>query len=145
MKYRQEININLNRDKVVELFDSEENLSKWQEGLLGTKHLSGEKGQVGAQTEMHYKMGGREVKMIETITHRNLPEAFHGTYDAGNVFNIQENYFEALPNGNTKWITESEFQFKGIGKLIFPLMKGSFKKQSMKFMLDFKNFAESAS
>jgi hypothetical protein len=27
-------------------------------------------------------------------------------------------------------------------KLITPFMKGAFKKQSMKFMIDFKNFAE---
>lgn len=142
MKYTSEITINLNRDKVIELFDNEENLFKWQEGLQSIKHISGNKGEVGAKSEMEFIMGKRKVIMIETITHRRLPEEFHGTYDAGNVFNVQKNYFKVLDENTTKWISESEFRFKGFSKLIFPLMKGAFKKQSIKYLSNFKSFAE---
>ncbi len=143
MKYTLEITINQPREKVIALFDSEENLYKWQEGLQNVNHISGNKGEVGSKSEMHFLMGKREVKMIETITHRNLPEEFHGTYDAGNVFNIQKNYFKKVDDDTTKWISEAEFQFKGFSKLIFPLMKGAFKKQSYKYLENFKKFAES--
>lgn len=142
MKYTSEITINLPRKRVIELYDSKENLYKWQSELQSFEHKSGKKGEVGAQSELHYKMGKRDVQMIETITKNNLPEEFHGTYDAGNVFNIQRNFFQEINENQTKWISESEFQFKGIGKLIFPLMKGSFKKQSYKFLESFKKFAE---
>lgn len=142
MKYTSELTIDLAREKVIELFDSSENLVKWQKGLLVFKNISGEPGTVGAKSELYYKMGNREITMIETITHRNLPEEFHGTYDAGSVFNIQRNFFKEIDANHTRWITESEFKFKGIGKLFFPLMKSSFKKQTKQFMLDFKAFAE---
>lgn len=142
MKYTNEIIIDLPRKRVIELFDNEENLYKWQEGLQSFKHKSGKKGEEGAQSKIHYKMGKRNIHMIETITKKNLPDEFHGTYDSGSVFNIQRNFFQEIGEHQTKWVSESEFQFKGIGKLIFPLMKGSFKKQSYKFLEAFKKFAE---
>ena len=46
------------------------------------------------------------------------------------------------PN-RTKYISEQEFQFKGFMKVIGFIMPGAFKKQSMKYLEAFKNFAES--
>ena len=58
------------------------------------------------------------------------------------TIHIQKNYFRE-ENGKTRWISESEFQFSGFGmKLMGLLMPGAFKKQSLKYMEDFKNFAE---
>ena len=54
----------------------------------------------------------------------------------------QKNYFKE-EEGKTRWISESEFQFSSLGmKLMAFLMPGAFKKQSMKYAVDFKNFAE---
>jgi len=79
--------------------------------------------------------------MIETITKRNLPEEFNGTYEAKNVYNVVNNVF--VDQGeNTTWISDNEFQFSGYMKLIAFFMPGAFKKQSMKSMKDFKIFAE---
>jgi len=40
-------------------------------------------------------------------------------------------------------VSESEFEFAGFGmKLIGFLMPGAFKKQSLKYLTDFKDFAE---
>jgi len=142
MEYQQDIIINLPRNRVIELFDNTENLKKWQDGLQSFEHLSGEAGQEGAKSKMLFKMGKREVEMIETITKRNLPEEFHGTYEAKGVFNKQENFFSELDENKTKWTSNTEFQFSGFMKLIYPLMKGAFKKQSYKFMENFKRFAE---
>ena len=89
-------------------------------------------------------MGNREIEMIETITRRNLPEEFSGTYDAKGVHNIISNKFIELGPNKTKYLTESEFQFKGFMKLMGWLMPGAFKKQSQKFLEDFKAFAEKA-
>ena len=44
MKYTREIVIELPRDRVIELFDDADNLSKWQEGLQSFEHVSGEPG-----------------------------------------------------------------------------------------------------
>lgn len=144
MKYTVDIEINLPVDKVVELFDDPENMDKWMEGLQSFEHIRGEPGQVGAKSLLKFKMGRREMEMVETIISRNLPDEFSGTYEANGVFNIVTNRFVALPNQRTKYISEQEFQFNGFMKIIGFLMPGLFKKQSMKYMRDFKEFAEKA-
>lgn len=142
MKYTTEIEINQPLDRVIELFDNPDNMDKWMEGLQSFETISGTPGQPGAKSRLKFQMGKREIEMIETITVRNLPEEFTGTYEAKGVFNIVKNHFESLPENKTKYTTEHEFQFKGFMKLFGLLMPGAFKKQSLKYLTDFKNFAE---
>lgn len=143
MKYKVSIDIALPRNRVIELFDNEENLKKWQPGLLKTEQISGEPGQNGAKMKMWFKMGKREMEMVETITLREFPEKFHSTYDARGVHNIQENYFEEINESTTRWTSVNEFQFKNFSlRLMGWLMPGAFKKQSRKYLEQFKQFAE---
>ncbi len=143
MKYSHSIIIELPRNRVIELFDNPDNLAKWQPGLLKFEHLSGEPGAVGSKSRLLYKMGKRETEMIETITLNELPDCFHGTYEAHGVWNLQENFFESTAEDFTKWTSSTEFKFKSFAmKLIGWLMPGAFKKQSYKFMVYFKEFAE---
>jgi hypothetical protein len=141
MKYTSEVEINLPREKVIELFDNPDNMPKWQQGLVSFETIKGEQGEEGAQAKLKYKMGKREIEMIETITRRNFPDEFNGTYEAKGVFNVMENIF--IDNGKTTtWKTISEFRFKGFMKLMALFMPGAFKKQTLKTMNDFKRFAE---
>ena len=142
MKYTSEIEINKPIDKVVELFDNPANMDKWMNGLQSFEPISGIPGQVGAKSRLKFKMGKREIEMIETVTVRNLPDEFSGTYEAKGVFNIVKNKFISLSDNRTKYVSEQEFQFKGFMKIIGFLMPGAFKKQSMKYLTDFKNFVE---
>ena len=143
MKYVTEITVNVPRALFLEKMDNAENLKHWQRGLTGYKFLSGDPGQEGAKMELSYKMGKRDMILVETIMKRNFPEEFHATYDAKNVHNIQKNYFKDVDGHSTKWISEAEFQFSGfMMKAMGFLMPGAFKKQSMKYMQDFKAFAE---
>ena len=144
MKYSTEIEINLPVAKVIELFDDPENLKHWQPGLKSFEHISGVPGQVGAKSKLLFQMGKREMEMIETITVRNLPQEFSGTYEVDGVFNIVKNYFVPIDENRTKYISEQEFQFKGFMKIMGWLMPGMFKKQSQTFLENFKNFAENA-
>lgn len=84
------------------------------------------------------------MEMVETITVRNLPDEFSGTYEAKGAFNIVKNKFFPLPVHRTLYVNEQEFQFKGFMKIMGFLMPGMFKKQSMKYLTAFKNFAEKA-
>ena len=143
MKYTLEIEIDKPVDEVIELFDNPDNMGKWMDGLLSFEPLSGTSGQPGAKSRLRFKMGKREIEMIETITTRNLPDEFSGTYEAKGVFNILKVTFVKVSDTKTKYITEEEFQFKGFMKLMAFLMPGAFKKQSLKYMTAFKNFAES--
>lgn len=142
MKYTCEIEIEKPISRVIELFDDPDKMSEWMEGLISFEHLSGEAGQVGAKSKLVFQMGKRQVEMIETITVRNLPDEFSGTYDAEGVHNIVKNKFVALSDTKTKYISEQEFQFKGFMKVVGFLMPGAFKKQSMKYLTNFKTFVE---
>jgi carbon monoxide dehydrogenase subunit G len=144
MNYTTEIQIDLPVEKVIELFDNPDNLKYWQPGLQSFEPISGTPGQPGAKARLKFKMGKREIEMIETVTVRNLPTEFSGTYEAKGVFNQVRNRFIPLAANKTRYVTEQEFQFTGMMKIIGLLMPGAFKKQSRQYMQYFKDFAEQA-
>lgn len=143
MKYTTEILINLPREEVIKKLDNPENMKHWQRGLVNYEILKGAPGTEGAQMKLTYKMGKRDMVLTETIIKNKFPEEFHATYDTKGVHNVQQNYFTEVESGKTRWTSESEFQFAGFGmKMMGFLMPGAFKKQSLKYLTDFKNFAE---
>lgn len=143
MKYTTEINIDLPRAEVIEKLDNIDNIKHWQRGLISAEHLSGTPGEEGAKMALKYKMGKRNLELVETIIKRNFPDEFHAVYDTKGVHNIQKNTFTETSDGNTKWVSENEFRFSGfMMKIMGLLMPGAFKKQSLKYLQDFKNFAE---
>lgn len=142
MKYTIDIVIDLPRDEFLKKLDNPDHMKHWQRGLVKYELLSDNPSQEGAQMSLTYKMGKRQFDMVETILKRNLPDEMHTSYDTKGVHNIQKNYFKE-ENGKTRWISESEFQFSGFGmKAMAFLMPGAFKKQSCKYLEDFKAFAE---
>ncbi len=144
MKYSTQVSIHLSRDKVIELFDSTENLNKWQPGLLKFEHLSGETRQEGSKSRMVYEARKGELEMVETITRRKLPDEFHGTYEARGVFNQINNFFSEPEPGTTLWRTENTFSFRGLMSLMAPFMKKAFTDNTLLTMERFKVFAEKA-
>ncbi len=142
MKYTCEVIINKPVEKVIELFDNPDNMKLWMEGLQHFEHISGTPGEAGAKSRLDFKMGKREITMTETITIHNLPEEFTATYEAKGVYNVVRNSLISISENSTKYTSENYFKFKGIMKLFGLLMPGAFKKQSMKYLIDFKNFAE---
>lgn len=143
MKFNVETEINQPLEKVVELFDNPDNMKQWMQGLESFKHLEGIPGQPGAKSRLTFKIGKREMVMTETILIRNLPDEFSGSYDTNGVHSIVKNRFKKISDNKTLYITENEFQLRGFVKIISLLMPGIFKKQSLKYLHDFKKFAES--
>lgn len=143
MKYAIDVTIKLPRDEVIKKMDNPDNMKHWQKGLVSTEHISGTPGEIGAKMRLNYKMGKREFELIETITKRDFPEEFHGTYSAKGMHNVQENFFKETPEGHTQWVSNCEFVPSGfMMRAMAFLMPAAFKKQSKKYMVDFKNFAE---
>lgn len=142
MKYALTIDIDLPREKVIELFDNPENMKHWQKGFISMTHMSGTPGEVGAKSRLQYKMGKREIEMVETIVNNNFPHEFTATYVTPTVWNENKNTFEKQGAEKTRWKQETEFKFSGFMKLMAFFMPGAFKKQSYTFMEDFKTFAE---
>lgn len=87
-----------------------------------------------------------EFELIETITVRDLPNEFSGTYDTvgKGIFNTMTNRFRPVGEGSTRYSTEIDYRFSGlIWKIMAPFMHPIFKRQSYKVMKLFKEFAES--
>lgn len=143
MKYTTEITIDLPRAEVIKKMDNPDNMKHWQRGLTSAEHLSGTPGEVGAKMKLNYKFGKREMTLTETIVKRDFPREFNASYETKGMYNMQENLFEETANGQTKWTSVSAFTSTSFAlKLMMFLMPGSFKKQTLKYMTDFKNFAE---
>lgn len=143
LDYTTAIVINLPRDKVIALFDEVNNLPKWQKGLKRFEPLEGSPGMPGAKSRLTYQMGKRKLVMIETITRRELPDRFDGTYETEGVYNTVENRFSELGPDRTLWESHNIFQFASLPmKFMSWLMPGLFRRQSQKYAEDFKAFAE---
>ncbi len=143
MKYSTEIIIDLPRAEVIKKMDNTDNMKHWQRGLISAEHLSGTPGEVGAKMKLNYKFGKREMALTETIVKNDFPREFNASYETKGMYNMQENLFEETANGQTKWTSTSTFTSTSFAlKLMMFLMPGSFKKQTLKYMTDFKNFAE---
>jgi hypothetical protein len=142
MKFTCEVIIDLPCERTIELFDDVNNLKKWMIGLESFEHLSGEPGHPGAQSHLLFNEDGRKLEMTETITVRNLPDEFSGIYETRGVKNIAINRFINEGAEKTRWVAEHEFQFNGIMKLMGLLMRGAFPKQTKKYMMSCKDFAE---
>lgn len=146
MKYTTEILIKKPLDEVARKMDSIENMKHWQEGLVSTEHISGTPGEFGAKMKLNYDFGNRQMELIETITKRDFPHEFHATFNTKGMHNIQQNYFKSTADSYTKWVSKNEFQPTSfaMSAMLF-LMPRTFKKQTKKFMTNFKKFVENGS
>jgi hypothetical protein len=142
MKYTTEIQIQLPREQVIELFDRTDNLYKWQPGLKSYEHLSGDPGKEGARSRLAYEGRKGDLVMTETITKRNLPDEIHLGYEARGVYNQVYNYFSEPEPGTTLWKTENIFRFRGAMSVMIPFMKKAFIQSTNLSMERFKAFAE---
>jgi uncharacterized protein YndB with AHSA1/START domain len=146
MKYAATIDIHLPRERVIALFDDPHNLRRWQPTLRGFERLDGTPGAVGARSKLTYKKGDKEMVMTETITVRDLPDRFAGTYEMDGVWNLVDNRFTAIDADSTRWVAEVEFRFSNpLLRFLGWIAPGMFRKQTEQFMKLFKDFAENQS
>lgn len=142
MRYTTEVIIDLPREQVIELYDSVENMYKWQPGLKSIQVIRGEPGREGCRSELVYEARKGDLTMTETITKRDLPEEFHAVYKSQGVTNEMHNYFTEVNEYKTRWRIINVFRFKGLMALMAPLMRTAFSKNMLLNMERFKTFAE---
>lgn len=144
MKFNCYVDIDLPIDRVVELFDNPDNMKHWQDGFISFEHMSGRPGGVGAKSKIRYKTKQGDFDLIETITVKNLPHEFTGTYEHKHMTNSMRNKFKQLGPTKTKWEAEIEYTeiTNFMAKLMSWIMPSMFKKQTQKWMDQFKVFAE---
>ncbi len=144
MKFNCSVTINASLEKVLDLFVDTENLKEWQSGFKGMEHLKGIPGEPGAQSRLTYLVGKRQIDLLETIKVNNLPEEFTALYEAQTMVNTMTNRFVELEDGRTRYDAFVEYtQFNGfMPKVMAFLMPGVFRKQTLKWLFQFRDFAE---
>lgn len=144
MKYSCSIEINKPLAEVVKLWNNESLFDKWQDGFQSIELLEGEKGQENAKSRIVFLQGKRRMDLIETIVHNDLPKEKMALYDHIHMSNTQRSVFVETEEKSTIYTSEVEYvKFHGIlPKLMAKFFPSAFKKQSEKWMKQFKKFAE---
>jgi len=142
MKYTLSNTISKPLEEVIEKFKDPEGVKHWMEGLQKIEHLSGTPGEVGAKSDFYFLHKNKEMKISETVLEQNLPNQIKFGYQSPKGYNEVEMLFEKLSDNSVKQTNNSYFELKGFMKVMSFLMKGMFKKQSLKYMTAFKNYVE---
>lgn len=142
MKYSVTVDINLPLNQVVQKFKNTENYYDWMKGLEKIEQVKGAPGEKGAEQYLHFNMGKRKMKMLEKVVRNNLPDSYCVSYEVNGVYNEVDSHFESINEETTRYTTSNLFQFSGVMKIMSIFMKGAFKKQSIKYLQDFKKFVE---
>lgn len=147
MKYTCTIDLDLPLEKVIRLWENENHFDKWQDGFQSIELLEGEPGAIGAKSRIFFQHGKMTMELIETILSNNLPQEKKALYEHIHMTNTQTTSFESLSENQTLYISKVEYtKFNGFKpKLMAKLFPGMFKKQSQKWMKQFKAFAENKS
>ena len=139
------IEIDLPREKVIELFEDPDNLAKWQSGFLSHEHLSGEPKHADAKSRITFGTPDQRIEFIETITEYNLPDNLSTTLQGPQRMNIAHHRFTEIgPNAErTRWACTVGYQLKGLKiRLMTIFNPGVFRRQNEAYMGLFKAFCE---
>lgn len=142
------VDISSSRDNVIEIWKDPNQLKNWQEGFLGSEHITGGLDEVGSKTKLLYRVKGskKEFDLIETILINELPNRYVGEYAGPGMVNTMDNQFIALSDNNTRWEARIEYkEIKGFLKVMAVLMPGMFKKQTQRWLDRFKVLVEEGS
>lgn len=142
MKHKAEIVIDADRDTVWKMFDNPENMARWQPTLKSFTHKSGRPGQPDAVAELIYDENGREITMTETITARREPEFLGGIYESNWGSVVIVNQFESLNDGGTRWVSNSNYVFRGFMKFLSLFVRKSICRRVETDMNRFKLMVE---
>ena len=140
MKFTCSIVINQSRAKIVEFFSKTEYQHHFQDGFISKTLLSGTEGENGSTSKMVYK----RLELIETVLENNLPDSFYALYEHKHTTNTMRITFTELNENSTQYDSEIHYtKFNGfIINALVKLFPGMFKKQVLKWMKQFKEFAE---
>jgi hypothetical protein len=139
--------------EVVQLLVDPAHRPKWLRGLVLHEPQVGEDGQVGTVSRVVLQAGKQTMEATETITRREpadldaIPAGtvvrFEREIVADGMWNAARERLSAAGPGTTLWESANEFRFDSLPmRLLAPVLRGTFRKQSLRHMQDFKAFAE---
>ena len=147
IKYSEEIIINSNIEKIIDLFDNPYNMKQYMYGFESYTVIKGNLNEIGTISEININFNDNDkteskIIMIEEILSNNLPIEKKLQYTSNGILNIVTNKFEKISENETKFINEQEFVFNTYMKLLFYFSKSSLKYQTRLYLNNFKDFVE---
>jgi len=126
------------------LFDNPKNLKEWQDGFISTTPISGKQGAKGSKSAIKIRAGKSIIEMTETILVKNLPDEMTALYEHKQTHNTATYRFKPVSPVSTQWTTEIHYTKYGdwTSRLIASVFPGIFRKQTQKWLENFKRFAE---
>lgn len=144
MKFTCKTYINLPRSEVVKLWDNDNNFKEWQDGFVKIEYLFGEPRATGSQARIFLEQGKQKLELLETVIANYLPNELKAKYEHTHMTNTLTTRFKSVSEHKTEYIAEIEYtKFNGfMPKLMAFLFPGMFKRQTQKWLNQFKRFAE---
>ena len=144
MKYTCSVKVPLNRTDCVNLWMDESQFAEWQDGFQSKTWIEGKPNEIGSKSDIVLAQGKRRMELRETILDNNLPEHIEGRYDHIHMTNTQKITFEAMSSDSTLLTSDVEYTafHSFMPKLMAKLFPGMFKKQSQKWLDQFRELAE---
>ena len=144
MKYTCTTEVPLKREDCIKLWLDESQYDKWQDGFQYKKWTKGIPNQKDSISNILFIQGKRKIELEELITENNLPSYIKGNYTHIHMTNTQKVSFEHISSQKTLVTTEVEYtEFKSfIPKMMAKFFPSLFKKQSQKWLDQFKSLAE---
>jgi carbon monoxide dehydrogenase subunit G len=153
MKYTVSIEIARPIEEVAQLLADPTHIPKWLRGVVLHEPFSGMHGQVGTKSRVVMQMGQQKFEATETITRRepadlrSMPKGsvvhFEREIVGEGMWNTARERLTKAGPDTTLWVSENEYRFSGLlMRLVGLLIPGTFRKQSLQHMEDFKAFAE---
>ena len=146
MEYTLRLEIERPLAAIAELFGDPENFVFWHPGFLERELIDPKGERSGSRSRLRYLHNRKEIELIETIERDDLPGEYTVTYEGPGMVMRVANYFRELGPDRTEWVTVSRAHASGIVmRIIRVFMPGCFRLQTLKFMENFKTFAEDGS
>jgi len=144
MKFNSSTTINAPREQVVQLFMDRKLLAEHQDGFIKKDLISGDYGQDGSVSKIYFKQGKGQMELTETIQSNQLPDSIETFIHHEHMDNNYKCSFIDRGDQTTEYKVEGEYvTVRGfMPKMMMKLFPGMFRKQSEKWMVNFKNFVE---
>ena len=143
ISYESEITVDKSVKEAWAVMNDESKIHEWLQGITDIKHISGEKGKVGAVTQYTFDNEGQESIIVETI--KSISPNKQITMDFVMKDVMIMNYKLDFSENNGKTSIKSSTTNKGEGiimKSMMPFMKGKMKTQEDENMNNLKKLID---
>lgn len=126
MKLQRTVRTDASPERVFDYLSDFATTNEWDPGTVHTERISGDGG-VGTTYHNRSRFMGRESELVYRVVEHTRPTRF--ALRGENETLTADDTIEMVPDGTGTRVTyTADFQFKGIAKLVAPLLGPAFKK-----------------